>query len=101
MTDYKAGTPEQWLGARLELLQSKKEYAQKATSWRGGRRRCRERVWEQVKEAERYRVPGRRYERSLQFGGCDDHDSITREEPERRTARHEHATDCVAARVEG
>jgi len=23
MTDYKAGTPEQWLGARLELLQER------------------------------------------------------------------------------
>src|ERR1700676_4682859 len=42
---------------------------------------------------ERYRVPARRRERSLSFGGCDEHDYVAREGAESRTARHHHATD--------
>lgn len=37
MTDHRAGTREEWLGAWLELLEAEEEQTGAATSRRGGR----------------------------------------------------------------
>jgi hypothetical protein len=40
MTIHRTGTREEWLAARLDLLEAEKELTRRATSWRGSGRNC-------------------------------------------------------------